>query len=693
MNDAPSVAMQKHNRAFIGNISIVWIIPLIALAVALFVAWQSYSERGPLITIEFEDGSGIAPRETELRFRNVKVGTVEGLHFSEGLRSVIAQVRVDKDVAPFVDSAASFWVVRPELSASGISGLGTVLSGVYIEGSWDSEVGPARSEFSGLDMAPLYRSGVDGLQIALRSIPGGTLSADTPILYRGIEIGRVGPARISPEGSFAIAEALIYDPYGALVTPATRFWDTSGFSVSIGPSGAQIDFTSLATLVGGGITFDTFVSGGAPVGDGSVFEVHASEAEARNSIFNASEVETVDLRVVFDENISGLALDAPVELDGLRIGSVGHLSGMMNPEIYGDNRVRLNVVLAIQPARLGLQGNISPEAALEFIDARVRDGLRARLASGSLLTGGLKVELVDVENAPETGLEIFEGGIPAMPTTQSAVTDAAATVEGVFTRINSLPIEELLRSAIGFMEGARNLVASEALREAPEDLRGLLEDMRGVVTSQSVQDIPIALNATLARIDAILAQIEEEQAVARILAAIDATTTAAASVTGSVDGVPDLIAGLSEVAANALALPLADLTAEVTRILGSANALVTSPGVQQLPASLAGALDELNLTLAELREGGAVTNVNATLQSTRDAANAVALTTADLPALVDRMTQVFDQASATIEGYNQGEVISRDARSALRDISEASRAISALARLLERNPSALIRGR
>lgn len=693
MNDAPPVSIEDRKEFAVGSLSIVWVIPVIALVVSLFVAWQSYASRGPIITLEFEDGAGIAPRETELRFRDVKVGMVEDVYFSEGLRSVIARVRVEPDIAPFVDSTATFWVVRPELSASGVSGLDTVLSGVFIQGAWDSDPGPSQIAFKGLNSAPLYQSGLDGLQIALRSPPGGTLTAETPILYRGIEIGRVGTARISPEGNFAIAEAIIYEPHGRLVTPATRFWDTSGFSVSIGTGGAEIDFTSIATLLAGGITFDTFVSGGEPVGDGSVFEVYPSEVDARNNVFDETEVETLDIRVVFDENIAGLALGAPIEFSGLRVGTVQHLSGLVDPDTYGDNKVRLNVILGIQPARLGLQEEVSLQEALEFLQERVRTGLRARLASGSLLTGGLKVELVDVEDAPDADIVIADGAMPVMPSTQSLVTDAAASVEGVFTRINSLPIEELLQSAIAFMEGARNLVASEDIREVPQDVRGLLNDIRGVVTSQSVQDIPIAVNNALGRLDAILVQIEEEQAVARILAAIDATAAAAASVGGSVDGIPALVNGLTEVAANAVSLPLQELTAQVTQILSSADALVSAPATQQLPASLAGALDELNRTLAELREGGAVTNVNAALLSTREAADAVALSTRDLPVLVERITEVFDEASATIAGYNKGEVISRDAQAALRDISEASRAISALARLLERNPSALIRGR
>ena len=207
-------------------------------------------------------------------------------------------------------------VVRPELTARGVSGLDTVLSGVFIEGSWDNTVGRELYRFKGLEEPPLFRSGQNGLQIAVRTTPGGSLTDNSPILYRGIEVGRVGTARITPSGNYAIAEAIIFDPHSGLVNASTRFWDSSGFSVSIGPQGAEIDFSSLATLVGGGLTFDTFVSGGAPVTDGTVFEVFADQATARNSVFNASEVETLDVRVVFDDNIAGLAIGAAVELSG-----------------------------------------------------------------------------------------------------------------------------------------------------------------------------------------------------------------------------------------------------------------------------------------------------------------------------------------------------------------------------------------
>lgn len=694
MNDAPApVPIDPARESFLGRASIVWVIPLVALVIALAVAWQSYNNRGPLISIEFENGAGIAVGQTELRFRDVTVGVVENITFSEGLEGVIAEIRLEKDIAPFVDAGSSFWVVRPEVSVQGVTGLDTVLSGIFIEGSWDSDIGPARTAFRGLATAPLFRPGQAGLQLALRTTPGGYLTDNAPILFRGIEVGRVGPARISREGTFAIAEAIIYAPHGRLITRATRFWDTSGFSVSLGPSGAEVDFSSIASLVGGGLTFDTFVSGGQRVTDGTVFEVYADQISARNSVFNASETELLEVRVIFDENISGLTIGAPVEWSGLRIGSVESLSGIVDADAFGDSRVRLDVVIAIQPARLGLQGDVDPERALDFLSERVREGLRARLASASLLTGGLKVELVEVEDAEPADIVISPEEIASLPSTDSEISDATATVEGVFTRINSLPFEDLLNSAIGFLQSAEGLLASPELREAPLELSALLEDVRGIVTSEDVQNIPVSVNAALARVEAILAQIEVGQAVDKVVEAIGQVTEAATSVNASVAGVPALIDNLASVAAKAEAMPLEDLTVQLTDLLGSADDILSAEGTQDLPASLGAALDELNATLGELREGGAITNVNATLSSAREAADAVALSSQDLPALVARITEVFDQASRTIEGYNRGDVISRDAQAALRDISQAADALTSLARLLERNPSALIRGR
>lgn len=692
-NTPPPVKIEKTRKSFWARASFVWLIPIIALLIALSVAWSSYNERGPLIAIEFTNGAGITKRETELRFRDVPVGVVEDVKFSPDLTSVFAYVRIDKDVAMFIDRDAQFWVVQAELSAGGITGLETVLSGVYIEGTWDNIAGPIRNTFQSLDEPPIYRHGKDGLKITLRTAPGGTLTDHSSISFRGIQVGRVGKARISEQGNFATAQAIIYHPHSRLIATTTRFWDTSGFTFSVGPSGAEIDFSSVATLLGGGLTFDTFVSDSAGVTDGTEFDVYPDEATAQNSLFVDSEVEELEVRVVFKENISGLAVGATVELRGLPIGTVKSLSGIVEMDGRGINRVRLNAVLSIQPARLGLPAEVSPDSALEFLTRRVSEGLRARLASAGLLIGGLKIELIEIENPPFYAVQTGDGIIPAIPTTDSAIADASATLEGTITRINNLPIEELLESAIQLFQSTEALISDEDLRETPQDIRALLGDVRGIVTSQDVQNIPAALNTAIAGFEILLNDLREEQLATKLAAALDAAERAANGVTSSVEGVPALITQVQAVAAKAEALTLDELINQLTSLTASTDKLISTDAAQQLPADLSAALNEINATLTELRAGGAVTNINATLDSTRKAADAVAVSTQDLPALVNRIQAVLSQASATIAGYNKGDVISRDTQTALRDISQAADAITKLARMLERNPSALIRGR
>ena len=400
----PKAPVQSGRRGFMERISIVWIVPLVALIVVLVIAWRSYAERGPVIEISFENAAGVKEGSTELRYRDVAIGLVEEVSFTEGLGRVLVSVRVDKDVAPFIDDEARFWVVRPQVTTQGVSGLNTVLSGVYIEGLWDDQPAGHVGRFEGLPDAPLERQGQDGLKLTLRASGRASLIENTPILYRGVTVGRVGKPSITEDGSSAQAEAMVFEPHDRLVTSSTRFWDTSGFSFSLGPNGAALDFSSVASLVAGGVTFETMVSGGEPVEPDSTFTVYPEESAARTSLFAADEGETLTLAVVFRENVGGLTADAPVELNGLKIGEVSALNGLIDPERFGDNRVRLVVSLSIRVGRLGLEDGSGAEDALEYFRERVEGGLRARLTSASILAGGLQVELVDEPEAQPAAL-------------------------------------------------------------------------------------------------------------------------------------------------------------------------------------------------------------------------------------------------------------------------------------------------
>ena len=387
--DLPEVPLDGPRRSLASRVSVVWLVPIGALAVALGIGWKQWSDQGPLIDVIFDDAGGVLAGETELRFRDVAVGLVEEVGFTEDLDRVRISIRVAKDIAPFIDEDAEFWVVRPEVTTEGVSGLDTVLSGVYLRGQWDGRKGEALTNFDGLDHAPLLGPDQQGIEITLRATEG-VLSGNSPILYKGVEAGRIGAAGVSTDGFYVEAPGVIYAPYDNLVTETTRFWDTSGFSVKIGTGGAEIDFDSVAALLAGGLAFDTFVSGATLAEDGQIFEVYDAEETARNSVFNTPDGPSLNLVAVFDGNVSGLAVGAAVELDGVPVGSVTGLTGLVDAERFGDRGVRLQTVLNILPSRLGMADDGGVEQALQYFTEEVADGLRARLVTGSILTGGLK---------------------------------------------------------------------------------------------------------------------------------------------------------------------------------------------------------------------------------------------------------------------------------------------------------------
>jgi paraquat-inducible protein B len=424
---APAEPELKQARNAFAGISYVWLVPILALLVLLAVAWQTYSSRGPTIQIEFTEATGIIAGETKLKYREVEIGLVESLSFSPNLERVIVNVRLAPKVADFVDADSQFWVVRPRVSAQGVTGLQTVLSGVYIQGSWDSEIGAEARSFKALERPPASEQGDQGLRLILRATDGNQLTEGTPILFKGIVVGRLERPRLSDAGDAVLVDAFISAPYDRLVTTATRFWDASGFSFSLGTSGPRLDVESLAALVGGAVSFDTLVSGGRKPQPETVFDLFESEEAVRNSLFAQPKGKAVSFSVSFSGTVSGLTVGAPVEFRGIRVGEVTNLSAEFVDDGTPMARAKLVVIVGINPGSLGLDPDATTPETTAFLKTAVEAGLRARLTTASILTGGLKIELVELPDAPFATITETDGPYPVMPSVAAEITDASAT--------------------------------------------------------------------------------------------------------------------------------------------------------------------------------------------------------------------------------------------------------------------------
>lgn len=652
------------------GLSVVWLVPLLALIVTLGIAWKSYADRGVLIEIDFADATGIRPGETTLKFREVDVGRVEAVGFTEDLRSVRLSVRVQNDVARFVDDQAQFWLVRPEVTAQGISRLDTVLSGTFIEGYWDATPGPAQSRFAGLERAPLAPDPTTGTWIELHADDAGGLAEGAPVLFRGLTVGRLQNLRLSDSNEGVTADAFIRAPHDRRLTTTTRFWDTSGFSVSLGAGGVSLDVRSLASLVQGGVEFDTFTSGGELVQNGHGFRLFAAETTARDSIFGDSLVEPARFVLLFDEAVRGLQRGTRVQFRGVEAGEVTDLSIRVDTDTLGTRFARQQVVIALSPERLGLARDTGTDIITDFLAGEVERGLRARTAGIGLLGTTLVIELTDIENAPRALINTEAKPYPTIPVTDAASNDLAASAEGVFARISNLPIEEVLGSAIRMMDSVAAVAESEDTRALPGALSALLEGVRGLV-------------------DGLNAQGAGDKAVA----AMDGLTSAAETLSNAIEGLPETLTSVEKAAAAAAEMPLADIGANVDGILVDLRAMLGSEDAENLPRALTDTLTEAAALLAELRDGGAAENLNGALGSAQVAADAVAGASARLPEVTIRLESLIARADTLVAAYGERSAFNAEVVNALRELRRATAAFGALARTIERDPRAFILGR
>lgn len=697
MNDAPSngpapLDVRPAKKSITQRLSLVWLVPLLALGVSLGAAWQNYNDRGTLVTIIFENASGIKAGETTIKYRDVTIGEVEGVEFAEGLAEVLVHARIDKTVAPYLDDDAQFWVVRPDVSVRGITGLETVLSGVFIEGNWDTEADVAQYVFTGLETPNLTRANQRGTTVVLRADDGGSLATGAPILHKGIQVGYLEEPQLSFNGRQVVVNAFIESPYDRRITTSTRFWDTSGFSVSFGTGGVSLDVSSLASLIEGGIAFDTVVSGGRPVNEGHRFDIFDDQQSARDSLFTDPNAEILEVAVLFDQTVSGLVEGSEVRLQGIRVGEVSDLSAIVVGE--GETAtVRLQAVLSIEPTRLGMPAGATADDALALLSDLVTQGLRARMVTGNILAGTLLVELVTVEDALPAIITLTSGDFPVIPITASEISDVAATAEGVLARINALPVEEFMDGAIDLMNSIERLANDDAIRATPESLVALANETRALIASDDIQSIPRDLREVIAGLDALLAEATEVNLISDFDTAIETANQAAINIEIATRNLPQITADIQQLTNRANSLEFEALIANAAATLASIDSFIGTDDAVALPASLNGALDEMRAFLAEVRVGGAIENVNAVLASANQAARAIEDAVATLPALSARANRLVVQTEAVIESYSDRSRFSAETLQTLRDIQSAADAVTTLSRTIQRNPNSLLTGR
>ena len=472
------------------GLSPVWFVPIIAAILGGFVAWQSLANQGPLVEIRFGEAKGIKADKTEIKHKDVVIGIVEDVSFADGLEGVIVTARLEPEMEPYLGETTDFWVVGADISGTDLSGLGTLLSGSYIEVDWSSEPTERRRRFEGLSKRPLTPPSAEGQHVVLTTPIAGSVNVGSPIYYRGIAVGRVESRALSEDYSSIEYSAFVEAPYDALITRSTQFWNVSGVSLDAGTDGLSVNLASLEALVSGGVAFGQVAAdiSGKPIEENARFRLFSDRQDAIESQFETGDDLAVRMALSFDSSVAGLEPGAPVEWQGIRIGTVVDLQLDLEVE-PGANLV--DVIIELQPSRIGLEFSDVSEGQQElqnWVDA----GMRVRLATGNILTGKKLIRFVDGIGTNPVRIDFSELPYPRLPTAPSELDAIAENAEDLVANLADLPLEDLVVSAVSLLNNANAFVASPDVQELPSELNTTLAsfDRIAVNLDEATRSLP-----------------------------------------------------------------------------------------------------------------------------------------------------------------------------------------------------------
>ena len=470
------------------RLSPIWLIPIVAACIGLWMVVTTINSQGPLITLEMDNAEGLEPGKTPIKARSVEIGKVQTVRLGNDLKHVIVTAQMNVEAEPLLREDTRFWVVKPRVGKSGISGLNTLLSGSYLE------LQPGKSkehklEFTVLDTPPVTPTNAPGLRIELSSEQDSALSIGDPVLYRGFTVGRVEQAEFKSDSRQMSYQLFIQAPYDALVTSNTRFWLNRGIQLQAATDGIKIKTGTLETILSGGVSFSVPPGWelGQPVKGYRSFNLYADEDSSTIRRYQ----DKVDYILLFDESVRGLNPGAPVEYRGIQVGSVLAVPfSVPGNDLLTARSRQIPVLIRIEPGRIrgDMDKDQLPNWEKEFTTA-VRQGLRASLRSGNLLTGALYVDLNFYPDLPKTtGLGEL-ANYRTLPTASGGLARIEQQVVQLLNKLNQLDIEQVLTNA------QTMLTETEA---AMANVRQVSASMDKIANQQSSQELPAELKRTLA---------------------------------------------------------------------------------------------------------------------------------------------------------------------------------------------------
>lgn len=493
------------------RVSMIWLLPLITLIIGGGLVWHAWQNRGIQIQVQFESAEGLEANKTNVRYRSVDVGKLKGIHFTEDNQSVIANIEINRNMAKLLSRDSEFWIVRPRIGSEGVSGIGTIFSGAYVQ------LEPGKSQrsadyFIGLETPPLTAPTTDGIHLTLTASKGGDTAVGNPVLYRGYEVGVVESSNFDPVKRKVVYSLFIQSPYDSLVTTNTVFWNAGGVTVSANTSGVMVDMPSMESLISGGIEFDVLEQEalGEKISTGAEFTLYENKAE----VLEQRHYAYLKYVLLVDDSVDGLSKGAPVEYRGIRIGTVARpYLDFSEIQQISATESRIPVLLHIEPERLYRGQEFKMNEFFAQFNNWILGGLTAKTEMANLLTGSLQVTLTPTEQE-QSEIEYF-GQYPVIPSGQSQLASMTKKVDKILDRVDALPVAQTLGQLDKTLVSAQQsfIKVNQTFEQVNQTLAQMQKSLQGVQPNsdlyRSVDASMNELQKTLKAVQPVLLEINK----------------------------------------------------------------------------------------------------------------------------------------------------------------------------------------
>ncbi|MBE0606609.1 MAG: MCE family protein [Deltaproteobacteria bacterium] len=482
LDNLPEAAPVQKKRT---GISVVWIIPIVAALVGVGIVVQRYLNEGPTITISFRTAEGLEPGKTTIKYKDVDIGKVTEVVLSKDYSKILVTAKMEKNAGGLLVEDSRFWIVKPRITLSGVSGIGTLISGNYI-GIEPGKSGESLRDFVGLDAPPPVTSDVPGREFILQAGSLGSLGIGSPVYYRRLMVGEVIGYELAPDGKSMSIKVFMNAPYDRYVTSDTRFWESSGVHASVGAGGISLQTESMLSILVGGVVFETppSESPGKPAPEKTVFSLFDNREAAMAPLVSESE----RYALYFSESLQGVSVGAPVTMLGLPVGEVTKV-GL--DYLQGKQGIRTRVeIMTYQYRLLRFLGktDVAAVKTMSRVDRQKimqrlveENGMRAQLRSASLISGQRYVALEYFPDAPEARID-WAMNPPQFPVVPGKLENIELQIKSILAKLDTVPQEigndlkktlETLDRTLKSADRALVRVDAETLPEAKKTLQDL----------------------------------------------------------------------------------------------------------------------------------------------------------------------------------------------------------------------------